>query len=95
MHAPILHFQPFLLCLLAFFVKIPLKYFLKNFKTRFQREKQIIEGKEEQEMTAQQRVLKIESEIRDLDQVEDFVKVSKLKRQILLLKKSQYQDLLF
>lgn len=88
MHAPILHFQPFLLCLLAFFVKIPLKYLLKRYKANFEKDRLRIDGKKEEELTAAQRILKIESEIAKLDQVEDFVKVSKLKRKIVLLKKN-------
>lgn len=78
-----LHLQPFYCMLLIFVLKIPLKMFVKK-----QEQKQKDLDKKNQESTDyQQEIKNLNAQIEALDPMEDFVKVSKLKRKIIRVNK--------
>lgn len=78
-----LHLQPFLFFILVFVLKVPLKVYVEREEKR-RKEK---EKKREKQRDLKGQVHQIQEEIKLLDPMEDFVKVSKLERQIIKLNK--------
>lgn len=78
-----LHLQPFFCFLTVFALKGPLKIFVKREEARRKRR-----AKEADPGTGLERQVEaLETQIAELDPASDFVKVSKLRRKVILLRK--------